>query len=98
MESQPQNPEEADFLWKVSLKILNSGIIMKTFTHGQQDTYPQSNQSQFSDYRNIGPLAMHRALIEYSDQTAWMCTLIRVFNGCTCQLEPFAEHRLNFLT
>ena len=24
---------DADFLWKVSLKILNSGIILKTFTH-----------------------------------------------------------------
>ena len=24
---------EADFLWKVSLKILNSGIILKTFIH-----------------------------------------------------------------
>ena len=24
---------EADFPWKVSLKILNSGIILKTFTH-----------------------------------------------------------------
>ena len=24
---------EADYLWKVSLKILNSGIILKTFTH-----------------------------------------------------------------
>ena len=24
---------EADFLWKVSLKILNSGIILKIFTH-----------------------------------------------------------------
>ena len=24
---------EADFLWKVSLKILNSGIIQKAFTH-----------------------------------------------------------------
>ena len=24
---------EADFLWKVSLKNLNSGIILKTFTH-----------------------------------------------------------------
>ena len=24
---------EADFLWKVSLKILNSGIILKEFTH-----------------------------------------------------------------
>ena len=27
---------EADFLWKVSLKILNSGIILKTFTHGDR--------------------------------------------------------------
>ena len=26
---------EADFLWKVSLKILNSGLILKTFTHEQ---------------------------------------------------------------
>ena len=24
---------EADFLWKVSLKILNSGLILKTFTY-----------------------------------------------------------------
>ena len=24
---------EADFLWKVGLKILNSGLILKTFTH-----------------------------------------------------------------
>ena len=24
---------EADFLWKVSLKILDSGIVLKTFTH-----------------------------------------------------------------
>ena len=24
---------EADFLWKVSLKILNSGLILKTYTH-----------------------------------------------------------------
>ena len=37
MESQPQNAELEkfyDFLWKVSLKIMNSGIILKTFTHG----------------------------------------------------------------
>ena len=49
MESQSQNPEftqdseadflcliqdfEADFLWKVSLKIPNSGIILKTSAH-----------------------------------------------------------------
>ena len=29
---------EADFLWKVSLKILNSGILLKTFIH----TYAQN--------------------------------------------------------
>ena len=49
MESQPQNPEFRnnpenilpcifciifrDFLWKVCLKILNSGIILKMFSH-----------------------------------------------------------------
>ena len=33
---------EADFLWKVSLKILNSGIIMKTFTHVYKETIRQS--------------------------------------------------------
>ena len=30
----PTQHFEADFLWKVSLKILNSGIILKTLTHG----------------------------------------------------------------
>ena len=29
----PNSAFEADFLWKVSLKILNSGLILKTFTH-----------------------------------------------------------------
>ena len=28
---------EADFLWKVSLKILNSGIILKTFTEVEEE-------------------------------------------------------------
>ena len=26
---------EADFLWKDGLKILNSGLILKTFTHAR---------------------------------------------------------------
>ena len=30
---------EADFLWKVSLKILNSGLILKTFTHEDAQRY-----------------------------------------------------------
>ena len=30
---------EADFLWKVSLKILNSGIILKTSTHMKSSSY-----------------------------------------------------------
>ena len=29
---------EADFLWKASLKILNSGIILKPFTHARPDS------------------------------------------------------------
>ena len=29
---------EADFLWKVSLKILNSGLILKIFTHVNKNT------------------------------------------------------------
>ena len=34
---------EADFLWKVSLKILNSGLILKTFTHGVMITVVKQN-------------------------------------------------------
>ena len=30
---------EADFLWKVSLKNRNSGLILKTFTHGLWPLY-----------------------------------------------------------
>ena len=29
----PNSAFEADFLWKVSLKILNSGLILTTFAH-----------------------------------------------------------------
>ena len=29
---------KADFLWKVSLKILNAGIILKIFTHEKKQT------------------------------------------------------------
>ena len=36
---------EADFLWKVSLKILNSGIILKTFIHEDQADLPINNFS-----------------------------------------------------
>ena len=31
--NMPIQDFEADFLWKLSLKILNSGIILKNFTH-----------------------------------------------------------------
>ena len=33
---------EVDFLWKVSLKILNSGIILKTFTHVKYQCFRDS--------------------------------------------------------
>ena len=39
----PKSAFEADFLWKVSLKILNSGIILKTFTHGDVDESSDQN-------------------------------------------------------
>ena len=36
---------EADFLWKDSLKILNPGIILKTFTHVSKSTFFDNLQS-----------------------------------------------------
>ena len=38
---------DVDFLWKVGLKILNSGIILKTFTHDIHTFNPGLN-SQLS--------------------------------------------------
>ena len=35
----------------------------------------KSEQSKFLSWRNIGPMATHRACIKYSDQTAWMSRL-----------------------
>ena len=48
---------EADFLWKVSLKILNSGIILKTFTHADKPHSAVGDVSDcryLSDYRSRG--------------------------------------------
>ena len=39
---------EADFLWKVSLKILNSEIILKTFTHVGLDSNCMDVQADLS--------------------------------------------------
>ena len=36
---------EADFLWKVSLKILNSGIILIAFTHMNTDEGSDQNSA-----------------------------------------------------
>ena len=47
MESQPQNPE-----WKVSLKILNLGTTLKTFTHADEG----SNKEL--DFLPKGPLTL----------------------------------------
>ena len=44
---------EADFLWKVSLKILNSGIILKTFQH----------ESLFYDFSQCADMSHSVALI-----------------------------------
>ena len=53
-------------------------------------TVAAGSKHAFSGWRNVRHLAMHRASIEDCDQTARMRGLIRVFNGHTCQLEPFA--------
>ena len=43
---------EADFLWKVSLKILNSGIILKTFTH--EDRTHSNTWAAMWDFQQCG--------------------------------------------
>ena len=40
---------EAEFLWKVSLKILNSGIILKTFTHADDEFEPATSRATDKD-------------------------------------------------
>ena len=46
---------EADFLWKFSLKILNSGIILKTFTHSQN----------FCQSKSIGSCELDESLLNH---------------------------------
>ena len=56
---------EADFLWKVSLIILNSGMILKTFTHAEVNLIFSFKLSLLTDsgkqfyyrreYNSIGP-------------------------------------------
>ena len=43
---------EADFLWKVSLKILNSGIILKTFIHAVIFTFLKQSFNESLDFCN----------------------------------------------
>ena len=84
---------EADFLWKVSLKILNSGLILKTFIH----VYVRYNcihhlirHAQLSSRArglHLGlNLHLHIYLVcknsEGSWETAWMQRLIRAFVAC----------------
>ena len=45
---------EADFLWKVSLKILNSGIILKTFTNGLNNNQNDECASKDTDQPMFG--------------------------------------------
>ena len=51
---------EADFLWKVSLKIMNSGIILKTFTH--------------AFVVNGGKMAKASDYFIFSNEMAYLCT------------------------
>ena len=60
MISQIQN-FEADFLWKVILKILDSGIILKTFTHAmnqQQNPHHRPDSSQGQGGSELGDVGV----------------------------------------
>ena len=68
---------EADILWKVSLKILNSGLILKTFTHAPNDkTNKRPVKTQIS-------LAILLDLILYVQVNIFRVMSGRVFLCCT---------------
>ena len=48
---------EADFLWKVSLKILNSGLILQTFTNEIKEL--------FLNYFSHFPIKIYSLLLNY---------------------------------
>ena len=54
---------EADFLWKVSLKILNSGIILKTFFHVSTINKKTINQPLMAP--ELTPLKFWPAIFEH---------------------------------
>ena len=57
---------EADFLWKVSFKILNSGLILKTFT---QADYMHSPTKQLEDLEFL-----FHSLVQYRPQLLMGCS------------------------
>ena len=90
---------EADFLWKVSLTILNSGIILKTFTPVENISSKMyklacvfsEDSNQYAHLHSLISLSFlpEEMLdlwlhVEDSDQTVRMCRLIWVFDGPTC--------------
>ena len=67
---------EADFLWKVSLKILNSGIILKTFTHEQ--LYNSINHSGFNDVIVLPDQLQKPADLDLLCLVGWLVLLLYV--------------------
>ena len=67
---------EADFLWKVSLKILNSGIILKPFTYAE---ITQDNKSLLLySYFVESELKNNKG----ANQITWKCRLVSAFVVC----------------
>ena len=61
---------EADFLWKVSLKILNSGLILKIFIHVSRVLgIPPQTYEIFSKDGNVALQLLHDHL-KYSGSTS----------------------------
>ena len=66
----PNQDFEADFQWKVSLKILNSGLILKTFTHHACD---------------IGLCQMALLNSKFAGLITYVELSVVSINTCTCQ-------------
>ena len=50
---------EADFLWNVSLKILNSGVILKTFTHAIDSNIQAPHGTKIHLFNDFSVLSGH---------------------------------------
>ena len=76
---------EADFLWKVSLKILNSGIIQKTFTHG----YPRKDGIQIT---TILTSKSNKIIIRFVLSGVVISACWVILHGVLCHMQIFRQN------